>query len=310
MAALAKDPASRPRDAFSFAASLRNLKRVLQSAERRETTENRATAPAVLAPESRPSPEAAAALSPATPATGLPHTTMQGMAPVTQAAHPTTPSAFHPTATTPEALDRMAATKTLPTDIDALPQHGTEAPMPWQAAQVVTTVEADTVPLRATSSSPPGPLNWPTERSVTRSEDPQVRSVPASGAIRAPSGAVVSAALGAVSLVVLAFVLVVVRHGNPGSSGSSEAVSRMPAPPLPDPVVALPAPTLALPAFDDVAPSAAPARSGAFAPSPTSLSSLAPSMPPTPVLTPPPPPPKKAKTPPQSSAPDRPGPGF
>jgi serine/threonine protein kinase len=311
MAALAKDPASRPRDAFSFAASLRNLKRKLQSAERRETTENRATAPVVLAPESRPSPEVAAAPSPATPATGLPRTTMQGMAPVTQAAHPTTPSAFHPTATTPEALDRMAATKTLPTDVDALPQHGTEAPMPWQAAQVATTVEADTVPLRATSSSapsassPPGPLHWPDERSVTRSEDPQVRSVPASGAIRAPSGAVVSAALGVVSLIVLAFLVVAVRHA--GSSESSEAVSRMPTPPLPDPIVALPAPTLALPAFDDFAPSAAPARTEASAPPPTPSPSPSPS---TPVLTPAPASTKKAKAPPQNFSPDRPGPGF
>jgi serine/threonine protein kinase len=297
-AALAKDPALRPRDAFSFAASLRNLKRMLHSAERQETTENRATAPAVLPPESRPSPEGAQVLSRSTPATGLPRTTMQAMAPPTVAAHPTAPAAFPPTATAPEPLDRMAATKTRPTDVDPLPAHGTQAlPLSWQAVQRATTVDAETLPYKDVSpSSPPAPLNWPAEHGATRSEAPQVRSVPAGAVIRAPSGPVVSAALGAVALVVLAIVLLL--HGGASSSESPASVSRVATPPMPNPVVALPAPILAPPAFDEIAPSAAPVASE---PSPPSQS--------TSLATPPPVPAKKAKLPPHVAV-DRPGPGF
>ncbi|MDP9036858.1 MAG: serine/threonine protein kinase, partial [Myxococcota bacterium] len=56
-AALAKAPEARPRDAFSFAASLRNLKRALAAVHGRESTDNRTTAAAVLGPSSTLSPQ-------------------------------------------------------------------------------------------------------------------------------------------------------------------------------------------------------------------------------------------------------------
>jgi eukaryotic-like serine/threonine-protein kinase len=293
MAALAKDPASRPRDAFSFAASLRNLKRMLQNTARQETTENRATASAVLAPESRPSPEGphAPSSSSSVPPTRLPQTTMVGMSPPTLGPLSATTSAAPGAETTAEPLDRLAPTKTLATEVDPLPQHGTEA-LPMSAlheAQIATTVDAATLPLRPPSSPP---LRWPAERGAIRSEDPQVRSVPASAPTRTPPGAVVSVALGAAAMVALVAVLVAVRHAGVSSPAAPALMSRVPAPPLPDPVVALPAPTLAPPSFDDIAPSAVPVASAP------------------PVL----PPPEPAKKAPKPAAPhfaaDRPGPGF
>ncbi|MGO9837265.1 MAG: protein kinase domain-containing protein [Polyangiaceae bacterium] len=292
MAALAKDPASRPRDAFSFAASLRNLKRMLQSTARQETTENRVTASAVLAPESRPSAEGQEAPSPSSsvPPTRLPQTTMVGMSPPTIGSLSATTSAAA-VATTPEPPDRLAPTKTLATEVDALPQHGTEA-LPMSAlheAQIATTVDAATLPLRPPSSPP---LRWPAERGAIRSEDPQVRSVPASAQTRTPPGALVSVALGVAAMMVLVAVLVAIRHAGVSSPAAPALLSRVPAPPLPDPVVALPAPTLAPPSFDDIAPSAAPVASS-------------------PPVLPPPAPVKKAPKPaaPHFAA-DRPGPGF
>jgi serine/threonine protein kinase len=302
MAALAKDPASRPRDAFSFAASLRNLKRMLQSTAHQETTENRATASAVLAPESRPSPEEAQPPSPSSsvPPTRLPQTTMIGMSPPTLGPFPATTSTAPGTATSPEPLDRLAPTKTLATDVDPAPRHGTEA-LPMSAlheAQIATTVDAATLPFRP-SSSPA--LHWPTERGAIRSEDPQVRSVPASAMPRTPAGPVISVALGAAALVALVAILVAFRHAGVSSPAAPALMTRMPAPLAADSVVALPAPTLAPPSFDDLAPSAAPVESPS--PSPSHAPSLAPASSPATGK-------KAAKPAALHFAADRPGPGF
>jgi len=297
MAALAKDPAARPRDAFSFAASLRNLKRMLQGSRREESTENRATASAVLPPESRPAadrPEVAVSSS-SLPPTGLPQTTMIGMVSPTMGTLATATSAAQPTATTPEGIDRLAPTKTLATDVDPTPGHGTESlPVSLHEAQIATTVDAATLPFHPVpSSSPPSSLNWPAERRSIRSEDPQVRSVPASGPVRPRRGTIVSLAAGAATLAVLVAVVVVARHSSTGSAASRAVIPHIPPPPPPDIVVAMPAPTLELPAFDDPVASAAPA-----APAPSTAPSRAPAAP------------KKASPPALHFAADRPGPGF
>ena len=84
VAALAKNPDARPRDAFSFAASLRNLKRAVHDIQDREATENRVTASSVIGPESTTHlPEGPAGSGPSESV--QPKTTLVGMAPPTLA---------------------------------------------------------------------------------------------------------------------------------------------------------------------------------------------------------------------------------
>jgi hypothetical protein len=227
---------------------------------------------------------------------------MIGMAPATLGPLATVTAAGSPSATTPDVLDRAASTKTLTTDVDPVPQHGTDAlPASLYAAQIATTVDATTLPVRAPAlSAPPTALSWPPERRSIRSEDPQVRSLPLGRPVRPPAGAVLSVALGTAALMVLAGVLIAALHGDARPSTAAAAHARVPPAPMPEAVVALPAPTLEPPAFDDEVSAATPSASasGAVGSAPST------------VVPPPSGVPKKAKLAAPHFAPDRPGPGF
>lgn len=305
-AALAKLPDGRPRDAHSFAASLRNLKRSLGPDPLQASTENRATGLALVtsAPEA-PLVEVHAhapggpdvLLLAATPPMSSPielqqRTTVRGMVAPTMGP-PLAPAVALPiTATTPEAVDRQAPTRSL-----VIPQRmagaqgpaGTEGLVP--AADRIVTQRA--LPLMADGVVP---IQWPPERPAASSEEPQVRSLSATTQPPTSRAALVLAIAASLGLVVVGGGLLVMRQRgvSRGPSAASPAVKiAASAPPLPSPVVEIPAPTLPPPTLDAPvvpsasampAPSAAPAR-------------------PTPK-----PRPKPAPAP--SPLPDRPGPGF
>jgi serine/threonine protein kinase len=320
MAALAKDPEARPRDAFSFAASLRNLKRLLDSARQQDATGSRATAPAVVGTDPGaitetppvPSPESA-------PPTSLPKTTLPGMAAPTVGPALATTSSLAATATTPESVDRTAPTGSVAADetpAPRSPRNSTEALSGGMASLLAaTTVDAATIPSdRPPTSSTP---KWPAERAMVPSDEPQVRSLPAPPPLRASSRPAVAAIVGACSLLALAGLALVFRHGGTESSSAPATMIQLPPPRPGVPVVDIPAPILAPPAFDDLNPpeaGAASASAGPEAPAaPTtvtpeaSASASAEALHPAPkrIMAP-----LSAKPAPQRYAPDRPGPGF
>ncbi len=309
-AALAKLPDGRPRDAFSFAASLRNLKRALAPEVPGEATENRATAPAVVDPMSaaapfvalrRSSPEGAYVVSPAPsagPPTGvdaMPRTTVRGMVPPTVGPSVVPESAGHTTATSADAVDRQATTRTFAAAAAAPPPGalgagGTEG---MGAAPLGVTVRAHPLPFTptpmgamapgvmgpsggaaggATGADGVAPFRWPSEPPHAPSEGPQVRTLAGepSGTSRA---AVVMAVATVLGLAVVSGGLLFLRHKGEGLRASPSApVVALPAAsastlplPNPSPVLAIPAPTLAPPALEDPS-SASTAAASASAP--------------------------------------------
>ena len=179
MAALSKSPDARPRDAFSFAASLRNLKRRVDETRLRESTESRVTAAAVLSPASTPrlSPRDASSVARASSTSpqvasariASPRATLVGLSPraLSPAVSQTSP---FPSSVVEDARARVAPTNsnvgfdTIPT-----PQHGTQ-PLPAMSPHGPRDPafgEADTE------------IQWPLERPATASDGPQVRSLPA-----------------------------------------------------------------------------------------------------------------------------------
>jgi serine/threonine protein kinase len=294
-AALAKVPGQRPRDAFSFAASLRNLKKALSGASTDNSTENRATAAAVVNADvpvasvvrvNQPLPDGPYVISPGpsgTPPGSMPvtapYSTLQGM----QAPTVGSPRDEGPTATSPQLVDRAAATHSYVPDALPAPQQGTSAgvapPPPVQAAA----------------------FRWPPEPPVARTEEPHVRSLSGSSTVPKSSIApVVAAVLLMVALALASAVLVVVRMRGPSSEAAANrptVAPAIPTPPPPQPVVVMPAPTLSPPALEDTpAPSVVPAASASSAP-PRAVMTAKPTLP-------------AAKPPATTTAPPRPGPGF
>jgi serine/threonine protein kinase len=190
MAALSKAPEDRPRDAFSFAARLRDLKRCLSGSSPRESTEDRATAAAVIDPETpmaqyvdvRSSPGGAYVISPVRARvlagqTSLPTTTLHGVARPTIGPSLADPVTFAQTATTPEVVDRRAPTNSYMPDTVASPQHGTEV-LPFVANGAPP---ADPSPAPPSSARPGAAGNssfqWPNERDAATSEEPHVQTL-------------------------------------------------------------------------------------------------------------------------------------
>ncbi len=307
-AALAKNQDARPRDAFSFAASLRNLKRKLQSERPRETTENRVTVGAVLAPDWSPAtsgPErsegrfAVSSATPmptpfvpaSTPPASLPKTTLPGMSapPLESSLAATSP--FTVTTTTPGEINRTSPTHTMAPDtydMTNAPGYGTEAlRSPGAPATPATSVELPTPPLR-----------WPLERSAIRSLEPQVRSLLPS-VPRRTAWSMAAAAVGSAGLSLTIGVTVLTRHPVAVKAKAVAAsVVTAPVPPAPEPSVLGPE---MQPSPSDVAP-AAPSTSAVTAPPPPSRSAF-----PT-ARAAPPPLPKAASV--RHLVSDRPGPGF
>jgi hypothetical protein len=272
-AALAKVPGQRPRDAFSFAASLRNLKKALTGPPTEHSTDNRATGAAVVGAESaapffrvqQQATDGPYVISPAPHGTppgaqpvATPFTTAPGMAP------PSLGPAFAPgpTATSPQPVDRSAPTNSFVPDVMPSPQQGTNADLGGFGGTLASP---------AAPPVQPSAFRWPPEQLPARSEEPQVRTL--SGVPGVPKHSVAPVLAAVFLMVVLALasvVLVVVRLRSP----SPEAAAKRPmvsaattsTPPLPQPVVVMPAPTLAPPGLDDTpAPSSTPAVSASAA---------------------------------------------
>ena len=255
IAALSKDPDARPRDAFSFASSLRNLNRQHEETGPRVAADLRVTAAAVLGPESAPALTSGASspvrsgtsssgsvVGPAPRKTASIRTTLAGVpGPITHSQMETVSNALE---TTHNAGEAMATTNSIvATDTAPMPHDGTEAlpPSPRQASFEQMDTE----------------IQWPPQRSPMPSDEPQVRSLPVPMPHRR---AVWPLALGSSALAVA--VLVALR-GTPFRAGPAVPASvdakptavapatqaLLPASTYPDEVI--PAPTIAVPAFQD-----------------------------------------------------------
>ncbi|HEY5240164.1 MAG TPA: hypothetical protein VIJ22_01810, partial [Polyangiaceae bacterium] len=188
-----------------------------------------------------------------------------------------------PTATSPQLVDRAAATHSYVPDVLPAPQQGTSAG------------SAAVAPAQAAA------FRWPPEPPVARTEEPHVRSLSGPSTVPKSSVApVVAAVLLMVGLALASAVLVVMRMRGPSSEAAANRPSvatASPPPPLPQPVVVMPAPTLAPPALEDPpASSVVPAASASSTP-PRAVTTAKPTLP-------------AAKPPAATAAPVRPGPGF
>jgi hypothetical protein len=311
-AALAKDVETRPRDAFAFAASLRNLKRSHQALAAQELTENRVTEAAIMgphsavaattAPRSIEGPVAYSSAPGARQPSSLPSTT--------QAAPP--PSGAHSDAS-------VAATPTRPESADG---GITRAPVVSRRGTLGFSVAPSSSgspvePFADTLPGGPSSLSWPDEPRVDRSVSPQVRSVPVptSGA-RVPMTALVGGAIGLTLVVAVGAVMVSGRRiaSTQASDGLAATPHAVTAPqPLPVPSAVepqmVPAPTIAPPAFEDPSASRPAAAAFSSAPPPVPSTSSAPkaAAPPQKAL---PPAPVRLRPVPSSTGLARPGPGF
>ncbi len=308
-AALAKSPEVRPRDAFSFGASLRNLKRKLEGTRPRDTTDSRVTA-AALAPDSAPALRTAAhgnglpfaGESTAPPpesggqvATTLPRTTLIGMP--LSGLDPPDGGADDLTGTTASDMNRVCATGTMhpePVETMRASPYGTE---------VASLPDAESVP--PLPDAPARSLHWPPERGPARSLEPQVESLrvlPPRRSARPTAG--VGLALATLGLVVASAISIAHRPSGtvPGirdEPAMSAAATLVPGPSGVE--LALPAPTMAPPVLEEP-PIAAPSSRPAPLPAPSSsFTSRIRIAKPTPVG-------PKASAPPRVA--DRPGPGF
>jgi eukaryotic-like serine/threonine-protein kinase len=321
-AALSKLPEHRPRDAFSFAASLRNLKKALGGPRQVDSTEDRATAPAVVLSHGArspyvevrqaspagpyvvsPAPAQTGSAPPSTPPEagplGLPRTTMKGMPSPTVGPALAQPASQTPTMTSADPVDRHAPTGSIVPDTPRIGQHGT-APIAAGPASVATPAAfAPTLPSALPAVPAVASFHWPVEQPAAQSESPQVRTVtgPLPGLPRSKAPVVVAVLAGA-SMLMLAVVLLVVRAGvssrAPAAARPQATVVPAVPPPAPQPVVTMPAPTLAPPALDEPAPAMPSASPGASA---SATRSKAPSLPP-------------RRPSPASNVDSRPGPGF
>ena len=316
-AALAKDVETRPRDAFAFAASLRNLKRSHQALAAQELTENRVTEAAIMgphsavaattAPRSIEGPVAYSSAPGARQPSSLPSTTQA--APPPSGAHSDASVAATPTR--PESADG-GITRTLSADAPVVSRRGTLgfSVAPSSSGSPVEPF-ADTLP------GGPSSLSWPDEPRVDRSVSPQVRSVPVptSGA-RVPMTALVGGAIGLTLVVAVGAVMVSGRRiaSTQASDGLAATPHAVTAPqPLPVPSAVepqmVPAPTIAPPAFEDPSASRPAAAAFSSAPPPVPSTSSAPkaAAPPQKAL---PPAPVRLRPVPSSTGLARPGPGF
>jgi len=307
-AALAKSQEERPRDAFSFGASLRNLKRMLEGARPSDTTDSRVTSPA-LAPDSVP---AARAVAPAPEP-------LAAMLPSSVEASVGSASAF--TGTTASEMDRVCATNTQHPDLfDTMraSPHGTE----------VTSVR-DGDELEPEPAGLPGPaLEWPPARGMARSLEPQIGSLRMAAPAR-PGRSLAAHGLGAGILCLVAASAVSIARRAPMDAGErgaptpSAAAALVAGPKGVD--LALPAPTLAPPALEApprAPPSAAAAASAGPASPPVPSAAAVPSAkllhgasePPAPKPALRAPPTRASVAEPKAGVPpraaDRPGPGF
>jgi serine/threonine protein kinase len=327
-AALSKDPARRPRDAFTFASVLRGLRK--SSAPPNDAIAQHETVSAVLS-QAPPSERAVRNMPPAA-GTPMQSTTMMGMSP------PTVSGATLEHA--PPATSATLASAGAPS-IDRNAPTNTYAPVnAYAPPRAVSDPLGETVPSLGVGPStmaqmpifvapPPQPaFNWPAQTPETKSDSAHSRTV--GGATAPPQKTSALAAVLALTLVAVAIVVSIVgwrivRGSNSIAAQAQSAVASVASvasvesAPLPPPqVVTMAAPTLAPPGLDDpgassVTPAPAPSsRAGVHkpgaAPTPATVKLTATATAPPPAGAAPPPPPVEPAAPPKG--PDRPGPGF
>jgi serine/threonine protein kinase len=298
MAALSKDPEGRPRDAFSFASSLRNLNRKHEESRPRVATDLRVTAAAVLGPESAPALASDASsvsgpLATAVPRTASIRTTLAGVpGPSATTSHTrTVPNALE---TTHNAGGGMATTNSIvATDTQPMPNNGTEALA--APPQQPSLGEMDTE------------IQWPPPRQSVPSDDPQVRSLPVPTLHRRPLWPIV---LGSSALAIGALVAIRIAAGHSvAAPADTRATTIAPAathvPAATYPAELVPAPTIAVPAFQE--PAAMIVNSAPPFPAPPSASA---SSTPKAAFAPAVVPPALRRTSLPVAPKDRPGPGF
>ncbi|HEV3189413.1 MAG TPA: hypothetical protein VGY54_02890, partial [Polyangiaceae bacterium] len=248
-AALAKDPNGRPRDTFSFAASLRNLKR-----------NHHASSPEGIEVISTPLPSVAPK---------LPGATARGVVPPTAGQPVIAPVSERTASRALEAIDRMTPTRSIAIDTRRVPQHGTESLSvpPSQPSSSIPAPEG--WPSQREWSGPPSSsLRWPVERGLERSEAPQVRSLHAPVPSRASAAAWIGGVLGACALVGASAGAWVVGQRPATELPSSAGAAGLGRSPSASPIWVAPAPTLDVPAFENTRASdanakAAPSDAGA-----------------------------------------------
>ncbi len=311
--ALEKEPERRPRDALTFASSLRSLKRALAPSRGADSTSNLRTSPAVL----DSSPGAAPLVSLARPAPYGPYVVSPApSAPASAgpAADPlaTVPGMSPPTGTFPLLAARdLQATEPTPSGVDR------GAPTQTFAAEpAVRRGASDTAAVTLPSGAPPrpadgvAPLRRPSERPDAATDEPHVRPTVAQATTASTSATAIAMAVSTfVGLGLLAAALLLFRLRAPAPARSSTeappaAAAIVTPPPSAVPVVILPAPTIAPPALEEPpARKASPAPSALSAPAPRPRASVSPSVA------------AASSTPPRAPAPSpapptRPGPGF
>jgi serine/threonine protein kinase len=274
MAALAKNPEERPKDAFSFATVLRNFKRSHQQMTQRSEPRVPGLSTARGADASAPTPEAPIdvrnpsparddVLSPVTPhraPTRLPRTTIVGMSSPTLGATTGAPRSAIETLPA-EAVDRLAPTRSIVPDARPAPGLGTDVLTPYPVSLADPFAPADQAEDIAEPSASAGAAHqWAMERESLRSEGPQVRSLGPLAPSPPPWRAIAAVTLGVSGLVAFGLIALPGRR-HPQSAGAvSLRGSAMPASPSASPLVTVPAPTIAPPALDEPAQTDRPIR--------------------------------------------------
>lgn len=257
MAALDKDPAVRPRDAFSFAASLRNIKRVYPSM------------PRALGPTSAPESTDATIAAVVDPST-------------TDVAN----AAASPLATALDPIGAALSTRSIASNASVatrVPNAGTEAITPHFPHGIFFSEASTGDPSDPPPSDAAAADDW-SERRPVLSEEPQVRSLPVASAPRRSRGAIAAACLGVAGLGALGVVALRSSHRSSTAPAAANAGATLVQvqggePPAARPVVqVMAAPTIAPPALDPgaVAPLAPPLpAAGAPAPATSATTPLA-----------------------------------
>jgi serine/threonine protein kinase len=331
--ALSKDAAVRPRDAFTFASELRNLKRSLSGEPGEDSTENRSTVAAVITHatdggigganipilvKDGPPPVPLSPLAESqTPAT-IPRTTLKGMTPPTMsgATLENAPPSQAPQAGTVTARISTSAPPRPQLELVALTQPPDTTGVDRNAPTHSIAVDTPRLPTDGTEAMGPAPaappipeIQWPPEKPHDRSESGQVRSV-AMGTSHGPSRqpSVFHAALSVAAAALLCGVAFaawryVASRPNANSAGSASTQTT----PAPVDVPSVTASALSLPPVDEpsaTAPAASAPSATATATTTTGTTTATKSR----QRLPPSPPTTAQPTPPPHN--DRPGPGF
>ena len=233
-AALAKAADGRPRDASSFAASLRNIKRAMGGASPDHASTGRQATGLALGHQTPAAPlvEVQAPAAPGGPYVvspapePAPRTTVSGMPP---------PTVGRPFVEAPPQLAATAGHED-PVDRDAATRTRAEQAAPPADAPAATATK--TIPMHSPlQAEGVAPIRFPAERPAERSDEPQVRSLPVTAEPRAAARVAIAVAVtGVLGLAVLATGALVLRRPSstrtaPAAEPTAAATSSATSPP-------------------------------------------------------------------------------